>query len=60
LTARPTCAPKRQIEWLADIAEHIQSNDPIEIGAAALLESSGYQRTNAQLTLEIPNDTSTT
>jgi hypothetical protein len=50
---------KEAIEWLADIAEHIESNDPIEIATAALLESSGYQRANVQLTLEIPNDTST-
>ena len=44
---------KAAIEWLADIAEHIQSNDPIDIGAAAILESSGYHRGNVQLTLTI-------
>jgi formiminotetrahydrofolate cyclodeaminase len=41
------------IEWLADIAEHIHSNDPTDIGAAAILESSGYDRGNVQLTLAI-------
>ena len=39
------------ITWLADIAQHIDSLDRIELGAAALLESSGYQRTNEQLAL---------
>ncbi len=38
--------------WLADIAQHIDSLDPIEIGAAALLEAQGYQRTNVQLALD--------
>jgi len=47
------------LAWLADVARHIDSLDPTIIGAAALLESSGYQRANVQLTLEIPNDTST-
>jgi hypothetical protein len=45
--------------WLADVAKHIDSLDPITIGAAALLESSGYQRANVQLSLEIPDATST-
>lgn len=40
------------ISWLADIAQHIDSLDPIEIGAAALLEAQGYQRTNVQLALD--------
>ncbi len=43
------------IDWLADVAQHIGSLDEIELGAAALLESSGYQRTNVQLALNIPN-----
>jgi len=47
------------LAWLADIARHVDSLDPTTIGAAALLESSGHQRANVQLTLEIPNDTST-
>ncbi|MGA2164116.1 MAG: hypothetical protein ABSH36_06565 [Solirubrobacteraceae bacterium] len=40
------------IDWLADIALHLGSLDPIEIGAGALLESSGHTRGNEQLTLE--------
>lgn len=40
------------ISWLADIAQHIDSLDPIEIGGAALLEAQGYQRTNIQLALD--------
>ncbi|MGO9955247.1 MAG: hypothetical protein ACLP50_04615 [Solirubrobacteraceae bacterium] len=40
------------VAWLADIARHINSLDPIEIGAAALLEASGYQRANEQLSLQ--------
>ncbi len=40
------------ISWLADIAQHIDSLDPIEIGGAALLEAQGYQRTNVQLALD--------
>jgi hypothetical protein len=30
--------------WLADIAAYLRTSDPIEIGAGALLESSGHQR----------------
>jgi hypothetical protein len=41
------------LAWLADVALHVDSLDPTIIGAAALLESSGYQRANVQLTLEI-------
>ena len=40
------------ISWLADIAQHVDSLDPIEIGGAALLEAQGYQRTNVQLALD--------
>ena len=42
----------KAIDWLADIALHLGSLDPIEIGAGALLESSGHTRGNEQLTLE--------
>jgi hypothetical protein len=41
------------IDWLADVAHHIGSLDPIEIGAGAILESSGHARGNEQLTLEV-------
>ena len=39
------------IDWLADIALHVGSLDPIVIGAGAILESSGDLRSNEQLTL---------
>lgn len=41
------------LAWLADIARHIGSLDPLDIGAAALLEADGYQRCNEQLGMEI-------
>ncbi len=43
------------VAWLAlaDIAAHIDSRDPMEIGAGALLEAQGYERANVQLTLEL-------
>jgi hypothetical protein len=40
------------IDWLADVALHVGSLDPIEVGAGAILESSGHARGNEQLTLE--------
>jgi hypothetical protein len=40
------------LDWLADVALHVGSLDPIEIGAGAILESSGHARGNEQLTLE--------
>jgi hypothetical protein len=39
------------IDALEDVASYLDTTDPTEIGAGALLETSGYQRT--QLTLEI-------
>jgi hypothetical protein len=42
----------RALDWLADVALHVGSLDPIEIGAGAILESSGHARGNEQLTLE--------
>jgi hypothetical protein len=41
------------IDWLADVSLHIGSLDPIEIGAAAILESSGHARGHEQLTLGV-------
>ena len=38
------------IDWLADVALHVGSLDPIEIGADAILESSGHARGHEQLT----------
>jgi hypothetical protein len=40
------------LDWLVDVALHVRSLDPIEIGAGAILESSGHARGNEQLTLE--------
>jgi hypothetical protein len=39
------------VRWLADIAAHIDSLDPTEIGAAVLLEADGFERSNVQLAL---------
>jgi hypothetical protein len=39
-------------DWLADVALHVGSLDPIEIAAGAILESSGHARGNEQLPLE--------
>lgn len=36
---------------LADIAEYLGTKDPIELGAALLLEQAGYERTQLQLQL---------
>jgi hypothetical protein len=41
------------VAWLADIGAHIDSLDPTEIGAAALLEADGFARTNLQLALDL-------
>jgi hypothetical protein len=41
------------IDWLADVALHVASLDPIDIGAGAILESSGYARGHEQLTLGV-------
>ncbi len=43
--------PAETLAWLANIAQHIGSLDPIEIGAGALLEARGYERSNEQLPL---------
>ncbi len=41
------------IDWLADVALHVGSLDPIEIGPGAILESSGHRRGHEQLTLQV-------
>ncbi len=41
------------IAWLADVAHHVGSLDPIDIGAGAILESSGHVRGHEQLTLGV-------
>ena len=50
--ARPLLS-RPAIAWLADIARHVNSLDPMVIGAAALLESSGFARCNEQLDLNL-------
>lgn len=37
------------LAWLEDIATHLHTSDPMEIGAAALLEASGYTRSQLAL-----------
>lgn len=38
---------------LADISEYLGTKDPIELGAAYLLEINGYERGREQLSLEL-------
>lgn len=38
---------------LADIAAYLGTGDPIELGAALLLEQAGYERTQVQLELDL-------
>jgi hypothetical protein len=37
------------VAWLADIARHLNTCDPVEIAAAALLESQGCERSQPTL-----------
>ncbi|MGO9957173.1 MAG: hypothetical protein ACLP50_14600 [Solirubrobacteraceae bacterium] len=39
------------IAWLAEIAAHLHTLDPITIGAGAILETSGHDRCHEQLSL---------
>jgi hypothetical protein len=39
------------IAWLAEIAAHLHTLDPITIGAGAILEASGHERSHEQLSL---------
>ncbi len=41
---------------LADIAAYLGTKDPIELGAALLLEQSGYERSQLQLSLDIAGE----
>lgn len=38
---------------LKSISKYLDSKDPIELGAALLLEQAGYERSHVQLTLEL-------
>ena len=39
--------------WLHSISEYLGTKDPIELGAALLLEQAGFKRTTVQLRLEL-------
>jgi hypothetical protein len=45
--------PEELKAQLADIADYLGTTDPIELGAALLLEQSGYERTQVQLQLDL-------
>ena len=45
-------SPEEVKTQLADIAAYLGAKDPIELGAALLLEQAGYERTQVQLQLE--------
>ena len=45
--------------WLRDISEYLDTKDPIELGAALLLEQAGYERSQVQLTFELDWQTRT-
>jgi len=44
-------SPEEVKAQLADIAAYLGTKDPIELGAALLLEQAGYERTQVQLQL---------
>lgn len=52
-TSTAKAAMSHSLQWRADIADHIQSLDSAETGAAALLEAEGFERTNIQLALPL-------
>jgi hypothetical protein len=41
---------------LTDIAVYLGTEDPIELGAALLLEQAGYERSQLQLSLDIAGE----
>ena len=45
--------PEELKAQLADIAAYLGSRDPVELGAALLLEQAGYERTQVQLQLDL-------
>lgn len=45
--------PEELKAQLADIADYLGTKDPIELGAALLLEQAGYERTQVQLQLDL-------
>ncbi len=48
--------PEKLKAQLADIAEYLGTKDPIELGAALLLEQAGYERTQMQLQLDFAEE----
>ncbi|MBS1861905.1 MAG: hypothetical protein JSS68_09350 [Actinobacteria bacterium] len=46
-------SPEDVKSQLADIAAYLGTKDPIELGAALLLEQAGYERTRVQLQFEL-------
>lgn len=54
---RSTCcvhgSQREVIEQLEHISDYLGTKDPIVLGAALLLEQSGYQRSHLQLSLEL-------
>jgi hypothetical protein len=42
---------------LADISDYLGTKDPIELGAALLLEQAGYERTQLQMQLDLAGET---
>lgn len=53
---RTGCAygrPEKVKAQLADIAVYLDTSDPIELGAALLLEQGGCERTQVQLQLDL-------
>jgi hypothetical protein len=49
-------SPEEVKAQLADIAAYLGTKDPIELGAALLLEQAGYERTQMQLQLDIAGE----
>lgn len=49
--------PEELKAQLADIAVYLGTTDPIELGAALLLEQAGYERTQVQLQLDLAEET---
>lgn len=49
-------SPEEVKAQLADIAAYLGTKDPIELGAALLLEQAGYERTQVQLQLDLAEE----
>ena len=49
-------SPEEVKAQLADIVAYLGTNDPIELGAALLLEQAGYDRTQVRLQLDLAEE----